>query len=190
MNKKFSVKHTVIIFDWDDTIFPTSWFTSNNIATDPHIYRNYFNKLDDIAKNMLSVAQRYGRVVFCTNALLSWIDMTTTFLPKTKKLNIPFISARELYQKTHPIDSWKVLAFKKHLGITNNTNNIISVGDALYEYNALVELYKNKTAYLKVVKFIDRPSFDEVAEQNKKLEAILKNICVSYKHIDMKFEKI
>ena len=47
-----NINNTVIVLDWDDTLFPTSWVINNKIdLTDPNnriIYYKFFNKLDNI----------------------------------------------------------------------------------------------------------------------------------------------
>ena len=40
---EFSRKKTLIILDWDDTLFPTSWVLENKIdLTDPAIRAKYY----------------------------------------------------------------------------------------------------------------------------------------------------
>jgi hypothetical protein len=80
--------------------------------------------------------------------------------------------------------------------ISNTFINVISLGDAQYEYMALVNLDdyfksynsdKNVNYLLKSVKFIDKPSFDYIIDQ---LQVIRKNsaqIVNKIGYVDLKF---
>jgi hypothetical protein len=149
-------KTTLIILDWDDTLFPTSWINKNNIgflSVENRIilYNKYFYKIDNNLEHLLYKLTNCGKVFIITNALLNWIDMSVNILPKTSKLLkkniIKIVSARGEYSHyTSNMTEWKKLAFKRELeSLLQNTkiNNIISIGDAEYEYMALINLYEN-----------------------------------------------
>ena len=94
---------SLIIFDWDDTLFPTSWVISSKINTNSYVMTD----LDNIVYTILKHCLRYGTVLIVTNAMPEWVHMSSNSLPKTKKLigkYIQIISARNLYQKKFPED--------------------------------------------------------------------------------------
>ena len=71
--------------------------------------------------------------------------------------------------------------------------NIISIGDADYEYKALVSLFKwkllnNKNIKLKSVRFIKAPSQNIIIDQINVLLKAIKSIVLCEKHLDLKFE--
>lgn len=147
MNKN----NTLIIFDWDDTIFPTNWTINNGLnindssSIDRHI--TYFQDLDNTVFQLLQKLSQRGKIIIVTNAVASWVYSCCELLPKTKKIinNTKVISARNLYQtKTNDIQHWKILAFKNEINNHNSVINVISIGDAEYEYNALINLDKMK----------------------------------------------
>ena len=88
----------------------------------------------------------YGKIIIVTNASLKWINISSDNVPKTKKLlnNIKVVSARDNYQHVGDIYQWKTLSFidqiKEELS-HHNYANIISIGDAEYEYKALINLF-------------------------------------------------
>ena len=63
---------TLIILDWDDTLFPTSWLYQNKIdLSDSHIrneYQTLFAELDNILYSLLIKLINLGKVVIVTNA--------------------------------------------------------------------------------------------------------------------------
>lgn len=202
-----SIKNkTLIILDWDDTLFPTSWITKKNIdLTNDDTYNKYivsFGKLDLLLYKLLNNFLKCGNVTIVTNAALKWVSISSNILPNTQKLiknNIRVISARDQYQEKLPdkSSSWKRLVFEKLVAEShpNNSNlkNIISVGDAEYEFNALVNLSryqsKNERA-LKSIRFIPKSGFDSLIEQLETLNDSVNNICYHNKHLDLKFSEL
>lgn len=195
---------TLIILDWDDTLFPTSWIVNNNIdLTDKNMqykYLVFFSKLDLILYELLDKLTNNGQVAIITNAIHKWIDISSNILPYSQKIikkKIIVISARDYYQKIYPdkMNMWKKLMFEK---IANNyfTNNkyqhIISAGDAEYEYHALINLYNIDSAknnrLLKTIKFIKEPSFEDLIDELSLLTSVTDNILSVNKHMDLKFK--
>lgn len=183
----------IFILDWDDTIFPTSWFLKNN--TSNFELDKKLRTLDDqviiLLENLLSL----GRVIIITNASYDWILESSKYLPKTKqKLDnkqIPVISARQIYQSKTDIMNWKILTFRDYFK-NNPFNIIISIGDAEYEYRALVFLYKNtnilsNNIYYKSIKFIKHPSYNKISEQLTILNKIINNVSKINNHNDLYF---
>jgi hypothetical protein len=196
-------KTTLIILDWDDTLFPTSWINKNNIEflsveNRTILYNKYFHKIDNNLEHLLYKLTNCGKVFIITNALLNWIDMSVNILPKTSKLLkkniIKIVSARGEYSHyTSNMTEWKKLAFKRELqSLLQNTkiNNIISIGDAEYEYMALINLYENnkqKYRLLKSIKFKRNPNIYEIDEQLEITYNAIINVCMHPNHLDLVF---
>jgi hypothetical protein len=184
-----SPSRALIIFDWDDTLFPTSWIFGNNIKINDKVstknYIVYFNELDNSIYKLLLMSLHIGKVVIVTNANINWIHLTKDILPKTSKLiesYIPIISARDVYYGIHDMNKWKIYAFNNDIGhLVSWANQIISIGDAEYEYNALISLksYVYDWKKLKTVRLVKNPSFDTLIDQ---IEVITKSIDDIYKH--------
>uniref|UniRef100_A0A6C0BF89 FCP1 homology domain-containing protein n=1 Tax=viral metagenome TaxID=1070528 RepID=A0A6C0BF89_9ZZZZ len=185
---------TLIILDWDDTLFPTSWTTKNDIKLSNHKnrykYIDKFDELDKLLSDTLIISNKCGKTIIVTNALNSWIEISSSVLPLTKNImkSMDIISARERYQEYSDINEWKKRTFEDE--VSSSYNNIISMGDADYEYNALVNLYDslkvNKSKkYLKTIKFIKTNNYDTHMAQLSVIKNNVKNICSLTKHIDL-----
>jgi hypothetical protein len=204
-----SKNRTLIILDWDDTLFPTTWVTSNdinirNINNIQNSISSYFKQVDIELHRLLRLLLKCGHIAIITNAMLNWINISSNILPKTSeilsnkcgKYDIEIISARGSYQNISkdPMD-WKKMAFEEI--IKNNkfrkVNNIISIGDADYEYKALINLYedcKNNKNYklLKSVKFVKYPTNHVLLDQIKVIQDAAIKVCTTKTHLDLRFE--
>jgi hypothetical protein len=195
--------NTLIILDWDDTLFPTSWVNKNNINIiniNKLGYQRFFEKIDISLNKLFSNLVNLGDILIITNALLNWIDISSKILPLSYNLfknnkNIKFVSARGEYSSlTDDINNWKNLAFINELNKKThqkNINNIISIGDAEYEYFALINLYNknNNNRLLKAVKFIKYPDNYNIYEQINILNNSIKNICIYKGNLDLVVKK-
>lgn len=177
--------NTLIIIDWDDTLFPTSFI--NNVSN--------FNNLDNLLYMFLNYCSSLGHLVIITNAKLEWINTCLKKLPQTNKIQNKFkiVSARDQNEHKFHVNQWKENTFKnyaKSLFLSNNYINIISIGDAHYEYNALQKLYHHMPQHNKIfksVKFIGKPTIDHIIDQIDVLQNNIENICKKHSHIDMQF---
>lgn len=190
---------TLIILDWDDTLFPTSWTIIKNIdLTNPQMRKRYidhFHELDNHLSKLLIAMQQCGDLVIITNAMLEWVWLSSSILPMTGQLleNIQVISARGEYQAKYQMPDWKKIAFRDTvLRLTHEKkyNNIISIGDAEYEHQALVAMYLLDTIphkYLKSIKFVKTPDHSILLEQIKYIEKNIRYICRIPRHLDLEF---
>jgi hypothetical protein len=201
------------MFDFDDTIFPTSWTNKNliNLASEDSIneYKLYFLELDKTLSAFLLDSLNYGTIYIVTNANIKWIKSCLNILDLSKKVivdnNIRIVSARDIYSQTlaSPTE-WKISTFRDILSETiqklpekqecNTFLNIISVGDAQYEYIALLNLdnylkqnKKSVNYLLKSVKFIEKPNFDLIIDQMQIVKKNLASIVNKIGYVDLKF---
>lgn len=191
---------TLIILDWDDTLFPTNWVIQNNInleSTSRNQYLVYFHELDKMLYKFLLKAMKLGTVIIVTNAMPNWVNLSSVVVPKTYKLlkKIEIISARKNYK--HMSDSsmeWKMFAFRDIIDRefqNPSLMNVISIGDAEYEYQALISLNnikKHNRKYLKSVKFIKAPTHDILVDQLGVLHDAIAHIWIKEQHLDLKLD--
>lgn len=181
---------SLVIIDWDDTLFPTSWTTKNLInLNDIEVrtkYLDFFSELDDIIYKLLQKISEFSKIIIITNAYPVWIKLSSMVLPKTKYLltKIKVVSAKKNYGSVYS-DSFE---WKKHsfMDEVNDNTNIISIGDAMYEYKALINLDNNKRI-LKSVKFADKPTYEILKDQLETLDIAIKKIILIPNNLDLVF---
>lgn len=192
---------TLIILDWDDTLFPTTWAVQNNIEYNTKTEK-YFAILDKTLYSLLSKLLRYGQIIVITNATRDWIFTSCESIPKTRTLIKDYVvirSARDLYQNKYPDDMsmWKTLLFNNvanEHGKIHKYQNIISVGDAKYEFDALTNLY-DKNSYLgrrllKSIRLLTTPSFEVLIDELLIINKCIDTIYGTKKHMDLVFHSI
>ena len=202
-----SRERTLIILDWDDTLFPTTWVTSNDIniknvtSINSKTIIDFFSRIDIELEHLLQTLLNCGHVAIITNAMLNWINISSGILPRTSRLlnfnkkNIEIISARGSYQNksNDPMD-WKKMAFAEIIKRNKfrKLNNIISIGDAEYEYKALINLHEKPNAknykLLKSVRFVKYPSNHVLLDQIRVMQRAAIKVCTTKTHLDLRFE--
>ena len=222
INKNKIYLTNLFIIDWDDTLFPTTWINKNNIDFNkPNSfsqYKLYFLELDKTISLLLDSLNKVGDIFIVTNASINWIKSCLLMLNLTKNTiinnKIRIVSARDSYSQNNSSPTeWKILTFQDIIeDIINKINknikpntiiNIISIGDAMYEYIALINLdnfiksyiankndiNKNKFNYLlKNIKFIEKPDFDFIIDQMQVLHKNANDIINKLEFIDLKFK--
>jgi len=152
---------TIIIFDWDDTICPSSWL--KGVTTNSGVSAQNKSKLKTLSKRaeeLLSLAATLGKIVIVTNARRPWVEYSCeTFLPSLSRVlqDVPVVYALE------HIPSMDI-AILSDLRVGNGTTilteskaqamfsvvidfysrypnqswkNLISIGDAHFEHDAI-----------------------------------------------------
>lgn len=198
---KITKHKTLFILDWDDTLFPTNWIMKNDInlmvSTSRDQYIIYFQELDRVLSKFLQKVSSLGKVIIVTNALPDWVNISSVVLPTTYNLlrKIKIISARGTYRlKSSNIMDWKIMAFRDIIDKEfNNLSllNVISIGDAEYEYQALISLNNRKKGikkYLKSIRFMKDPTHDILIDQLEVLNDAIPKIWNKDKHLDLKFD--
>jgi len=194
---------TLIILDWDDTLFPTSWIIKNNINLNDKSTQNqyivFFARLDVILCDLLNKLLKHGQVIIVTNAVIRWFIVSSNILPYTQKIlkeKILILSARDAFQSKYPneMHKWKKKVFDKIVEqyfLRYKLQNILSVGDAEHEFNALTDLYNEhsiaKLRLLKTIRFMKDPSFDQLVDQLEVFSNCTDTILLSKKHMDLVF---
>lgn len=199
----------ITIIDWDDTLFPTNWVTKNKVDMNnkEHInsYRVYFLELDKTISTFLNNLSKQSSIYIITNASITWIELCLKSLPKTYQIiqenNIEIISARDKNTSFNINPSeWKIYTFQDIFldSLTNKNDiiyNIMSIGDAMYEYNALLVLgnklnNRGINNNLKSIKLKDKPEFDIIIEQMILIDKNIDNIIKINDFIDIKTSEI
>ena len=201
MNKPKS-HNSLIIFDWDDTLLPTTFLTqgggifNENLVLSENDHRK-IEKLEKSVLNLLNMAITKGDVYIITNAGLGWVEYSAQkFYPNVFEIlqKITIISARGEFEKDYPGDSrrWKLqtfLSLQKRLN-TKLVTNIICLGDSLFEIEAGRVLGTQfSEAFVKTIKFKEGPKPEELNKQLTLVANQFHSIYIAVKNLTIRVEK-
>lgn len=197
----FSPGETVIIFDWDDTLFPTTALDDTPSGSEC----DGLHRLVREAKRTLERAMELSdKVVIVTNATDGWIeqcceDWFQDLVPTLDKLE--FMSARSAWEPTGIMTptGWKAAAFDDLVNKFYSRNwrstwkNIIVVGDACYEHDAMQNVISQapheliKRCRSKSIRFAPQPTASMLACELQGLRDNFDNIVTQDTSLDLSF---
>ena len=193
--------NSIIIFDWDDTLLPTSFLTPGGVFKEDLIIsdsdQEKLSTIEHYVSELLNSSVEKGNVFIITNAGKGWVEYSANrFYPSIKNnlKKIEIISARGEYEKLYPGNSreWKIQAFLTLLKFVNVklVTNIICVGDSLFEMEAgRILASKFTEAFIKTIKFREAPKLDELIKQLKLVNQQFGTIYSSIKNLTIRVEK-
>lgn len=173
---------TLLIFDWDDTVLPSTWIRERGLRLDDDctLTEEQRASLDAVAKAAaatLSLAKRHGLTVLVTNAEQGWIELSCKkFMPSLLPTlqGVRLVSARSTYESVEvpsPFE-WKFLAFEVEISnflagqAFGRRMNIISFGDSAHEREALIRATQDlPECTTKSMKFMERPEADQLLRE-------------------------
>lgn len=192
---------TIVIFDWDDTLFPTTFLTFvgfEKAQTEAKIQK-FLNKIDKHVSKLLNKAIKFGKTCIVTNASHNWVETSSErYLPMTyellRKNDISVISARAKYESQFPNEPkrWKLEAFlelKANL-MGSVLTNIICIGDSTLELEAAQHICSALSqAILKTIKFKQAPRIEELLKQQEVVLEKFDQIYMTLRSLTIKVEK-
>eukprot|EP00954_Amorphochlora_amoebiformis_P030385 1394594-Amorphochlora_amoeboformis.AAC.1 len=183
---------TVTVFDWDDTLLPSSFLSSNGYRLDSDKamsddLKKQLQQLESSVVGFIELALGKGdKVYIITNAESGWVELSAQkFLPGVVPLlsRLEVISARSTYEERFPESplQWKYYAFQHNLAkaFTNDmkAKSVISFGDSHVERHvvrAVAKSFHNSLA--KSIKFAERPSLEQLRRQVELVTKCFQNI--------------
>mmetsp|Transcript_124791 Transcript_124791/g.285918 ORF Transcript_124791/g.285918 Transcript_124791/m.285918 type:complete len:262 (-) Transcript_124791:303-1088(-) len=199
----------LIVFDWDDTLFPTSALL--NLRQDlgspaPRPGTKLYEALQIQAEEVLAtlkVAKALGSVMIITAAEEGWVQQTCAkFLPAVlpamqgPRAWVKVISARSTYEPLGYAGSfaWKAKAFtaavRQHFAAAplSGVRHVVSIGDADYERQALKGC-TGAAGYLgKSLRLLRSPSLARITEEAALIRGALEHLCTHDGHLDLQME--
>jgi len=204
------ISKTLIIFDFDDTLFCTKYFDTFSIP-----YKDIFNnmisleeinpglvielkQLENTILQLFNNLQKKYDIIIISNAEIKWINncMTYFFEQLNEYINenkIKIYSAKNIFSKLIKDKSkWKIKCFKKAIkelykDDINIDLNVISIGDGIEEKEAVFNLTKNiefnKKIRPKYIKMISFPSVSSIILQLKYLNDNINDIILNNQSI-------
>mmetsp|Transcript_90070 Transcript_90070/g.232472 ORF Transcript_90070/g.232472 Transcript_90070/m.232472 type:complete len:323 (+) Transcript_90070:158-1126(+) len=203
---------TIIILDWDDTMCPSTTCMRHHglsvLGAPPQgAVAQALEELCVEAKALLEQALELAdKVVIVTNAEEGWVDLSCkAWLPGLlSSLNagsLEVASARSQWEPRGIASpaGWKARAFEDVIDkfysryAQQSWKNIISIGDAPHEREALARAVRwapesrGKKCRSKSVKFVLRPSVDQLTREIQMLRESLKEIVWHDDDLDLHF---
>ena len=201
----FKPSETAIIFDWDDTLFPT-WHVietvKENLPADDAFHAS-LDKLADTVRELLQLAKSCGQVGIVTLSRRPWVaNSAGEYMPKLgietllKELRIPIIYSRECVKPymmrdpdgdfeegVCPLTMAKEQAMKKVLKKLYGKNpwkNVLSIGDSVTERTAITELLwahmgEDSRSCCKTLKMLQDPTIDQLQMELNVIKDRIKN---------------
>jgi hypothetical protein len=194
----FAVEDTIFIFDWDDTVLPTTWLEEQGLFPDDSTVtlnaeqETLLNAVAERASETLRVAKAHGTVVLVTNAEHGWVELSCqqfmpSLLPSLEGVKI--LSARSTFEwcaetRIERPSEWKYLAFYSEIGEFyelsahgDRRKNVISIGDSPHERQALIRVMEHiPNSCVKAMKFTERPNIEQLLDEHKLLNECLGDI--------------
>lgn len=190
----FSFEDTMLIFDWDNTILPTTWLEERGLRLDgrgpspTEEQRAQLRAMAEHARNTLRIAKTHGKVVLVTNAERGWVELSCEkFLPELypSLQGVKILSARSTYERlgvAQPSE-WKYLAFESEIDgfyerrSGDRQKNIISIGDSPHERWALIRVAERlPNSCAKALKFMEKPELGQLVREHQLIGGCLGDI--------------
>ena len=177
----------LFIFDWDDTLMPTTFLSSLSGGLPPHI-SHALDSLGLLVAENLMEASTYGKVVIVTNAENGWIEMTAKrFFPQVAESLLSYrrVSARTQYEShTKSATEWKVLAFRELIE-GSCIEQVISFGDSAHERDAAMRVASEEGVTCKSLKMMEKPDIDQLMRQHKLLRKCFEQMVDYAENLDL-----
>ncbi|ETV94260.1 hypothetical protein, variant 4 [Aphanomyces invadans] len=198
----YNVPSTVILLDWDDTLFPNTYLSKQRYSLDTvdeplsaQDQKLMELLMQHVASFLKSCVDSNRTVMIVTNGEADWVERSCKrFMLAIYPLVASFriVSARAMYESSHPVEEWKVACFTSELtkhffgDMSGRKRHIVSIGDSHYERQAVQRM----SAFLplaktKSVKFIDLPSIPDMVRQLMLVSTYLSHLCTHPDHLDL-----
>jgi len=184
----------LIIFDWDDTLFPTTWLREQGLLENGAVITQQQDEqlqaLADVVAVTLEVAKKRGGVAIVTNAEQGWVEMSCEAIMPSLRAHLEgvrIVSARSRHEKQGVFapTTWKCLAFEELVddfysasGKSDMTlrRNIVSLGDSEHEMEALMWVAAGTECDAKCLKWVQQPGLEQLREQHELIAGLLDDV--------------
>jgi len=182
---------TLLVFDWDDTILPTSWLerigalSAANLR--PEVQRQAA-ALSAACSETLNLASTLGTVIFVTNSAPGWLAQSCQlFMPQI----LQQVRGYQTFSKPlHAPLTFKITTFRREC---RSYGNVVSVGDGDAERVASQRLHNSpdrkcteEPRRVKSMKLVDLPTCQQLVGQHEMLQARLTDVAAFRGNLDLK----
>lgn len=202
MDDYHSPEETIIIFDWDDTICPTTALNEGGLVEG---CKELQDLVYEARKTLERAREVAAEVVIVTNATDGWVEATCeNWLPGLRPIvdMLEFSSARSTWEPLG-IDTptgWKSAAFEQIVRKfysryrRQSWKNMIVIGDACYEHEALDHVASlapqgpTKRCRAKSIRFEPQPTVEALACELRLLRECFDDIVQHDDNLEINFE--
>lgn len=171
-------KRYLFLFDWDDTLFPSTFFNNHGYYSVNKLPKKIQYKIKLLENIILDIFRNiipFGELVIITNSDKKWVKLTCKlFMPLLNlfmEKNVLRISAKNVYDAKYPGEPimWKAKVMKhilkKFYGEHKN-RYVVSVGDSIIENTAIRTVSRLLDIdTITVIKFIEAPTINQLRSQ-------------------------
>jgi hypothetical protein len=184
--RSVSKADTGVVFDWDDTILPTTWLERQRVLHGPSLMRpvhvRHLQQVEKLAHGMFDKAESMGTVVIVTNAAPGWVEASCAhFLPGllARMRQYP-IHAKPMHAM---VTTWKIECFKREC---RPFSRCVSLGDGPVERQACLRLAPGKD--IKSIKLHELPTVQQLLAQQGMIAARLDEIGTHAADLDLRIQ--
>ncbi|CAE7842851.1 PGR3, partial [Symbiodinium necroappetens] len=187
-------QETCFVFDWDDTILPTSWLERIHALAGgplrPEVQRQLASLCSAVTQT-LQIASTLGNIVIITNSAPGWVDQSCQiFMPQI----LQQIRSYPIYAKPmHAPLTFKITTFRREC---KKFSNLISIGDGDAERAASLRLQapserrgplgEESRQRVKSVKLVELPTCQQLIVQHEMLQVRLPDVTAFHGSLDLK----
>eukprot|EP00440_Ansanella_granifera_P062846 gb/GFBE01068146.1/.p1 GENE.gb/GFBE01068146.1/~~gb/GFBE01068146.1/.p1 ORF type:complete len:399 (+),score=97.89 gb/GFBE01068146.1/:1-1197(+) len=201
-----AAQETIIIFDWDDTLFPTTstkpllqMYSNMEMAMNgvfdwlPPKSKADLSELGKEVKHLVDLAHVLAdKVVIITNAQDGWVEQSACALPSffTAVASCEVRSARSGYEACGgSAGDWKTRCFEdvvQEFYGERRRSNVISIGDSSYELEAVGRLGASRCKSLKLQA---SPSVKQLTTEIRMIQSRLRKIVSHDGHLSLTYKR-
>jgi hypothetical protein len=154
------------IFDFDDTLFPSSWFTKEKNFT-PEIAGKFLSSI----KSLFAQAKKVSDIVMIvTCANREWVMYCSELMPGLLE-GINILCCPD-FNLEEPIEEWKSIIFRmvvnRYFSASQTEKTLIAMGDAMHDRQACLHIRETHPEILvKSILFEATPTYERLLKQQE-----------------------
>lgn len=178
----------LIIFDWDDTLCPTSWMHDNNMVMHHHcLTRKQYESLHQCSthvRGLLTTANLFGNVIIVTNSSPGWIEYCLDRFMVACRDIVRACEIHYAWQATLPNPyTWKPY-FLNQYRRGKIFYQVFGVGDTFNDILSVRHIFRTSTL-TKTLKFLQDPSPEDLIQEIIMLGDCIHIIMTSTETVDL-----
>eukprot|EP00451_Oxyrrhis_marina_P004075 CAMPEP_0204276006 /NCGR_PEP_ID=MMETSP0468-20130131/27147_1 /ASSEMBLY_ACC=CAM_ASM_000383 /TAXON_ID=2969 /ORGANISM="Oxyrrhis marina" /LENGTH=223 /DNA_ID=CAMNT_0051252487 /DNA_START=36 /DNA_END=707 /DNA_ORIENTATION=+ len=192
-----AASRSVIVFDWDDTLLPTTAIQASSGSVG-----HYESHTRECIETLVA-AQAYGEVVIVTAAEDGWVEASCElYMPELYDMlfgpnaTVLVVSSKAMFQPFgyHTPGEWKRMAFTalaERYRTVQGGWNFVSIGDAQHERQALLHAAPIAgNAVPKCVKLSEKPTLEHLSAEIRMVREWFASVMAFSGPLDLKVDGV